>query len=144
VRMLIVDRTCRYDKYEVLVCSDDSLKFLWKLMSKFRLKIRLLLKAVLKDESCLDEAIFVVDSNLYIGSSYSNFTFEQCLALKDDSQYFFRTTKQGFVDLAWQLIDVLDQNLDGIYIEEVATDYWQLKAMTWRELKHYRILVKHD
>ncbi len=84
--------------------------------------------------------IFTVDSYVYIGCENDGLKPEVRPLFKDDPAYCpFRTTKQSFINLARQWIDLCNQVPcpDGIAVDEVATDVWQVTSMPEEDVQRY-------
>ena len=89
--------------------------------------------------------IFTVDSYVYIGCENDGLKPEVRPLFKDDPAYCpFRTTKQSFINLARRWIDLCDQIPcpDGIAVDEVATDVWQVKPMPEEEIRRYQEIAE--
>ncbi|MBT3827823.1 hypothetical protein HOK96_01425 [bacterium] len=79
--------------------------------------------------------IFTVEPNIYIGGECYDMRWQQCIVFKDEPRYFFRTTKQGFIDLIKQWVKLYEQRPPGISVEEVSTDVWQVRPMTKEDVE---------
>ncbi|MBT4578052.1 hypothetical protein HOK96_01455 [bacterium] len=133
----------RYKRYEMLARSEDGVRNLCCFFSA--VGIDYLLKIIGRDEiegSSNYDYIFTVEPNIYMGNWLSHGLMdEQVIIVKDDHNIFFRTSKQGFIDLVHQWVEVRKQQPPGISIEEIKTDVWQVKSMTDQQVEHYRAIA---
>ena len=127
--------------YELLLGSDYQMSYLWHFMSDIGdLKEDLLELAESSDMSMGTSAfyLFTDEPNVYIGFSPDKFTSEQRLAMKDNDQYFFRTSKLSFAAFLRQWVVVYDQKPHGIFVQETAHDVWQVQPMTESQVERIR------
>ena len=130
--------------YWAIASSSYKTSNLWGFLSQLQSNTDVLIAMAKESDmnGCLNMFhIFTVESNVYIGCVCNKFTPEKCILLKDDTRYFFKTTKQGFINLAHQWVKIYEQGPPGISIEEVSSDEWQVESMTKQDIEHYKELA---
>ncbi|MBT3827975.1 hypothetical protein HOK96_02610 [bacterium] len=142
MRLLCEYWSSKLNRYTSFVYFGDRISDLWSLLSGFGPDV--LLKVIKDDDisgGFSGGYIFTVEPNIYIGYEFDGLTEEQSIVLKNDPRYFFKTTKQGFIDLAQQWAKVHEQRPPGISIKEISTDVWEVEPMTEREVANYKVIA---
>jgi len=144
MRFLYVNLVSDIRGYRRLAGSGDSVDDLSCFLRTIGYDFDILLKMIAEDDINVGVSgsyIFTVEPNIYIGYEFDGLTEGQSIVLKDDGRYFFRTTKQGFIDLINKRVKVHEQRPPGISIKETSKDVWQVKAMTEQQVAHYKSIA---
>jgi hypothetical protein len=79
--------------------------------------------------------LFGDKKNIYIGFFLNNLTDDQDEKLKNNSKYFFKTTRQHFVNLLKQWKTTFLQQPPGIAIEEKEDNSWSVASITQKQIE---------